>query len=113
MAFERNKIIVRDFFTCQSCGKPVQNSNIQIAHKIHQGTESENFINNWLLSVKGEEWSRARIKQDIINNEKNVCVTCSSRCNDKQNILFNPVKCEELLEEIYRSLIRNGQCNPF
>ena len=101
MAFNRRQVILRDFFTCQTCRCAVPQYRIQIAHKIHQGVESENYIKGWLLKEKGEEWSITRIRESIINNEMNVCVTCSSRCNDAQNILFNPVECDKLLEKIY------------
>ena len=99
MAYNRRQVIIRDFFTCQSCGEPVRMDKIQIAHKIHQGEESESHISNW-LNGKGLSWSKNRIRESIINNENNVCVTCCSRCNDKQNIFFKPVERDALLEKI-------------
>ena len=80
MAFNRRQVIIRDFFTCQSCGDPVPNYKIQIAHRIKQGEGSENYIKDWLRG-KGLDFSANRIRQDFINNERNVCVTCSSECN--------------------------------
>lgn len=102
--FNRRSIIIRDGWVCQSCGKVTPQQSIQIAHKIHQGVESENYIAGWLQS-KGVSWSKTRIREDIINNSLNVCVTCSGYCNDAQNILFNPVECDALLEKIYKSIV--------
>jgi len=102
--FERKKIIIRDFWTCRTCGRRVDTVDIQIAHKIKQGSGSEEHIQDWLIQEGYGLWTHKRIREEIINNPLNVCVTCSSSCNDAQNIFFNPVEVDLKLTEILNAL---------
>jgi hypothetical protein len=103
--FNKRKIFIRDFFTCQTCHAP--DSYLHIAHKIKQGKGSEQFIKGW-LATKGYDWSEKKIRDDIINHPYNVCTVCSPSCNDAQNIFFNTVAMENLLTDIIDDII-----NPF
>lgn len=105
MPFNKRKIFIRDFFTCQSCKKP--NHYLHIAHRIKQGSGSEESIKGWLLK-KGYDWSEKKIRDEIINHPFNVCTVCSPACNDAQNIFFNEVEYEKLLAKILDDVI-----NPF
>ena len=79
-------------------------NDIQIAHKIRQGSGSEEHIQDWLIRNNFGLWTKKRIREEIINHPFNVCVTCSSYCNDMQNIFFKDVELELKLTEIMNDL---------
>ena len=107
MPFNKKKIFIRDFFTCQSCGGSIYHRHPQIAHKIKQGKGSEDFISKWLLE-RGYDWSRKKIRDDVINHPFNVVTACSLKCNDAQNLFYKPVDRDILLLRILDDII-----NPF
>lgn len=102
--YERKKIIIRDFWTCKTCGRRVDQDKIQIAHKIRQGSGAEEHIQDWLIQEGYGLRTRKWIRENIINHPLNVCVTCSSYCNDMQNIFFNPIEVDHKLTEILNAL---------
>lgn len=99
--FNKKEVIIRDFFTCQTCG--VIAIHPQIAHKIKQGDGTINYLKYW-LAKRNLEWTVKQIKE-IVNHPLNVCTVCSGKCNDAQNIFFNDVKREDLLTKIFNDLI--------
>lgn len=111
MPFDRRKIMIRDFWTCQTCGERVDQHLVQIAHKIRQdktqkGTGSVRPVADWLKTNKGVDMSATEIVAKIINHHFNVCVTCCQNCNDAQNIFFNPVEFDKLMEKIYSDITK-------
>lgn len=101
--YDRKQIIIRDFFTCQTCGKPANYP--QIAHKIKQGKGSEEYIIKYIRENYGDDKTRTWIKKNVINSHKNVVTTCSLECNDAQNIFFNNEKRDSLIDEIYMDIL--------
>lgn len=109
MPFDRKQIIISNFWTCQTCGERVDTKDIQIAHKIKQdktqkGKGSVAHIHSWIKDHYGLDLTATEIVANIINHPFNVCVTCCSKCNDAQNIFFNPVKRDALLRKIIKDL---------
>ena len=105
MPFDKRSIVVRDFWTCQTCHKRVDQDKIQIAHRIKQdktqtGKGSVAHIAGWLRDNDYPDMSVTEIVAKIINHPFNVCVTCSSNCNDAQNIFFNQENRDGLLKKI-------------
>lgn len=111
MPFDRRKIMVRDYWTCITCGERVDQHLIQIAHKIKQdktqgGRGSVAHISDWLEKTHGLLLSKTEIIANYINHPFNVCVTCSQICNDAQNIFYSPIKRDALLERIYQDNLK-------
>lgn len=106
-AWTRNIVMIRDFYTCQNCGKTPSAYGLQIAHRIKQGKGSEKYIKSW-LEKKGYDWTAKQIRDSIIDHPLNVCCACSLTCNDAMNIFFKPEAVEELLNKIMDDL-----SNPF
>lgn len=109
MPFDKKLIAIRDFWHCQVCGKKVDINDYQIAHRIKQdktqkGRGSVAHISQWLLDHYGLDMSMTEIIGNIINHPHNVCVTCSSKCNDAQNIFNNPVLMDRLLRKIMKDI---------
>ena len=109
MPFDKKLIAIRDFWHCQTCGKKVDINNYQIAHKIKQdktqkGRGSVAHVRQWLLDKYGLDMTATEIVANIINHPYNVCVTCSSSCNDEQNLFNKPVPMDRLLEKIMKDL---------
>ena len=99
-------IFIRDFYTCQKCGKP----GTEIAHKIRQGKGSIKFIQNYIeynIKLNFNEYnkviSKKFIDEKIIDHPFNLAVSCQ-KCNDYFNIFFNPVETEKLLISILEDI---------
>lgn len=97
-------IVVRDVFNCQQCGMTVNYDNCQLAHRIKSGSGSVKYIENYLQSKQIYK-SKKFIQDTILSHPDNLVTTCSLKCNDKCNIFFNPVKRDELLENILKKVL--------
>lgn len=109
MPFNKLNIILRDFYTCQSCGERVDPDKIQIAHKIKQdktqkGRGSVAHVRQWIMDHYGLDMTTTEIVGNIINNPLNVCVVCGSHCNDAVNIFNKPIPRDVLLRKIMKDL---------
>ena len=94
-------IYARESGICESCGEPVEFSKSQKAHKIKQGKGTREYIYNYVLQKYGKELKKREIS-DIIHHPLNQALTCSLKCNDKQNIFYKSVQRDALLEEILK-----------
>jgi len=101
---ERYEIIVRDRFVCQRCGKPVGVYG-QLAHRVKSGKGTLKFIENFLQQNYNKVLTKKDIKNKIIDNKKNLVLTCSLACNDSYNIFNRPMERDELLREIIEEVI--------
>lgn len=97
----RRKVLVRDFFTCQRCGR---HNTLQIAHRIHKGKESCRHIQDYILENYGEELTKTFINDEILNHPDNLVTTCSLPCNSSYNIFYNPVERDKLICSIYEKI---------
>ena len=103
MSYEqiRRKVFIRDFFTCQRCGKT---GGIHIAHRIKQGIGSEKYIQDYMFNKYNDYKPLSFIREFIINHPLNMVTVCSLKCNDSFNIFFNEVERDELLNKIINTL---------
>jgi len=97
----RKKILVRDFYTCQKCGK---SGSTQVAHRIHKGKESNRYIKNFVYNHYGIELTRAFVDEAILNHPDNLALACSLSCNDSFNIFYKPVQRDILIQQIYEKV---------
>jgi len=105
---EYYSILVRDNFTCKQCGKTPGISGLQIAHRIKNGVGTENYIQNYYHLKHGFNFALSmKTIKAIINHPDNLVTVCSLRCNDKQNIFYNPVERDELLLQIIDKVVFN------
>ena len=85
---KRQEIFARDGYLCQECAKSIYVYNTpQLAHRIAQ--------------TKG---NKAKYGLEVIHHPLNLVSVCSLRCNDAQNIGFNPEACRALVEEIKKEI---------
>lgn len=85
---KRQEIFARDGYLCRECGRSVHAfGTAQLAHRIAQ-TKS----------------NKAKYGLEVIHHPLNLASVCSLRCNDAQNIGFNPEACRELVEEIKKEI---------
>lgn len=101
---DRMRIFVRDFFTCQCCGKPKRIDKLQIAHRIKQGSGTEKCIKNFLEVYYPEKDNTLKVIRAIINHPDNLVTACCLECNDSFNIFFNEVERDKLLHSIIQRL---------
>jgi hypothetical protein len=93
-------ILERDKYTCRECGRTYQRTgSIQLAHRIKQGKGSENYILKFYYQHFGQSIS-LKMAREILNHPDNLVSVCSLKCNDRQNIFFNPVERDKLLLKI-------------
>lgn len=93
-------ILERDNFTCQECGKKFQaTGSVQLAHRIKKGKGSENYVLKFYYQNFGQSIS-LKMAREILNHPDNLVSVCSLKCNDRQNIFFNPVERDKLLLKI-------------
>lgn len=94
----RMKVIIRDMYTCQRCGKQPSISGIQVAHRIHDGKETMAGLED-----RFPERSRKWIQDNILDHPMNLVTTCSLSCNDSFNIWFDDMAVDKLLTAIVLS----------
>jgi 5-methylcytosine-specific restriction endonuclease McrA len=99
----RMKVIIRDMYTCQVCGKQPSLTGLQIAHRIKSGKGTEKYIQFFLESVCHKELFLKEIREQIIDHPKNLVTTCSLRCNDACNIFNNQVERDKLIIELLQN----------
>lgn len=104
---DRLRIFSRDGYKCQECGATPGISGLQIAHRIRKGKGSIQWISNELILKNIYGASDKFIRDYIINHPDNLVTTCSLKCNGKQNIFFNPVKRDKLLNQIIKKVLKN------
>ena len=102
------KVIIRDFYTCQRCGKSPGINGLQIAHRIKSGSGTMEYVKNYLFYC-GDRWTKPltdkEITNKIIDHPLNLVTTCSLAHNDSYNIFNNPIERDKLLEEILSDLL--------
>lgn len=105
--YNREEVITRDMYKCQSCGGYVRRQKVQIAHKIHNGEGGINFFRERLKEMfpDGPMLSRAFILNNMVNHPLNVCVTCGSYCNDMQNIMNKKEEASQLRDLIIKDVL--------
>jgi len=101
---QRERIISRDFWTCQRCGATPDPSRLQVAHRMHQGKSTEKYINKILIREHGEYKTMTWIRNNIVDHPLNCVTTCSLECNGSFNVLFKPVECKKVLDSILEDL---------
>lgn len=94
----RMKVIIRDMYTCQRCGKQPSINGLQVAHRIHDGEQSLDGLQD-RFPDKSRKW----IKDNIIDHPLNLVTTCSLDCNSSFNIWFNDEAVDRLLTAIVLS----------
>jgi len=94
----RMKVIIRDMYSCQRCGKQPGLNGLQVAHRIHDGKETMAGLKN-RYPDKDKKW----IQDNILDHPLNLVTTCSLKCNSSYNIWFNDEAVEELLTAIVLS----------
>lgn len=103
--FDRQEIFEKYNYTCQCCGYFGDHSRLSIAHKIKQGKGTIKYIKNYFSDYN---FTDKHIKDNIINNEKNVTLACRGNCNDSFNLFYKPLQRDFLLDEIIRGE-KNGK----
>lgn len=98
-------VVNRDMFTCQCCGKTPGMTGLQVAHRMHQGKQTENYIIGVLTSEYNVDKSRAWIRRNVIDHPDNLKTACCSKCNDSFNLLFKPIECKKLLDSILSQVL--------
>ena len=102
---EESKLYIyeRDQWSCQVCENPIQ-GELNIAHRIRQGKNSERVIKNYLTrnSISG-----IKVK-DVLQHPLNMCVACAGKCNSSVDISFQPVNVDVLIYQIIET-IKNGK----
>lgn len=101
----RKQVLIRDFFSCQRCGKSPGVNGLQIAHRIKSGTGTEKYIQFYLETVQHQEWFLKDIREKIIDHPLNLVTTCSLSCNDSFNIFNNPEERDRLINKILINLV--------
>ena len=97
---KRMRIFDRDAWMCP-CGYPVRFFHTeQIAHRIHKGKQSTNYIIYFIRDNYKEDVSRKWVYENVLNHDKNIIGVCSAICNDAQNIFFKNMERDNLLREI-------------
>ena len=81
---QRSYAVAKCGMTCFICGKPLDPTTMQMAHKIG------NTIQN-----------RKKYGDFVIDHRLNVEMTCSLGCNARVDISKNPGQCIELCARIY------------
>jgi len=102
---EETRILVfnRSGYLCEVCGSPIRGKNSpQIAHRIHKGKTAENHIMAYLWNTYGVDRNRRYVRENILENEKNLMAVCGGKCNDMCNIFFRPVERDALLDLIFQ-----------
>lgn len=99
---KRFKIYIRDNFRCQykNC-KVCGTERIELAHRIHQGKQTENWVESYLLEnyeAPNKEITKKTI-EEIIHHPLNLVTSCRKH-NDYFNCLFKRNDAEKLLEMI-------------
>ena len=86
---KKQRIIAERGFRCEVCGKPVNYSTAQLAHRVPKTAYN--------LKHYGSE---------VINHELNLAVVCSLKCNSAVlcNPASRPVEAHELIEKIKEQL---------
>ena len=101
---QRQQIFARDMYTCQRCGATPGISGLQIAHKMHQGKQTENWIIGVVSTEYGVSVSRAWVKRNVVDHAWNVATSCPD-CNSYFNLLFKRVEAKKLLDRILKNVI--------
>lgn len=110
MSYNRQVIIVRDGYICATCGRLAKNKDIQIAHKIKQGSGSVQYFRERIRKLYPEEAHKRSesskwIMDNFINHPFNLTTTCSPYCNDMQNIFHNRVERDALADKIIKQVL--------
>lgn len=97
----RKRVFVRGGFFCAVCGRPVKAAGTpQVAHCIHKGKQSENYIMAFIWNEYKKDRNRAFVRENILEHELNLRAVCNDKCNDACNIFFNDIKRDNLIREI-------------
>lgn len=99
----REQILARDLYTCQRCWMAPGIENLQIAHRIKQGSGSIKHI-QLFWKIYFDRYISKNYAEEILHHPLNLVTTCSESCNSSFNIFFSPVKVEKLLKRIYEEL---------
>ena len=100
----REEVFIRDMYTCQKCGKTPGQDGLQIAHRMHQGKQTENYIIGVINAEYGVSVSRKWVKDHVIDHPLNVATSCPD-CNSYFNLLFKRVEAKKLLDTILADVI--------
>ena len=96
---KRFEIYERDGYKCQweGCDK-IGFNNIELAHQIHQGKQSENYVKNYVLKNYNIDLKKKQLKE-IINNKLNIKTSCKKH-NSYFNCLFKPNLANKIIDDI-------------
>jgi hypothetical protein len=94
-----SKIYFRDGGICQTCGRQLEFNIAQKAHRIKKGRQSENYVVKYFESKHGIYLTHKKAR-DILNHDLNLKLTCPGYCNDAQNIFYDPIERDKLLDII-------------
>jgi len=95
----RRKVFIRDFYTCQKCGKSPGIAGLQVAHRIKNGSGTIAWLKG-ILPKASEKW----LQDNVINNPLNLATACCLECNDSFNIFFDEIESKKLLKKILLSI---------
>jgi 5-methylcytosine-specific restriction endonuclease McrA len=91
----RQKVLIRDFYTCQVCGDTPGPQNLQIAHRMANTVEALDMLEK-MFPDRSRRW----LQDNVLDHPHNLVTTCSLSCNDSCNILKKPVECAVVIDKI-------------
>jgi hypothetical protein len=100
---KRNSILIKAGMKCSYSGCKVFGlPNLQIAHNIHRGVESEHYIINYCREIHRIELSKKQA-QDIIDHEYNLSSSCAKH-NSRFNCLYDVEKTNKIIDRIIKNI---------
>lgn len=97
---KRNYVIARDGQTCQTCGRPLNYENCEIAHRICNSKAALKYIQRYARERHNIELNKTQA-QAVLDHHINLRTVCRGRgCNDAQNCFNNPVETDRIINTI-------------
>lgn len=96
MVLSKEKILCRDGYSCQKCGKT---GYLELAHRAKQGKGTQRYIYNFIR----DNYNVYLKKKDILSimhDSENLVTSCPG-CNSSFNLYFKPVERDALIKRIY------------